>query len=158
MLEGFLQIEEDLRRKGQELAVAWRRGKAAYVLDSLCAETPLRAAALASLIQDLLGRWDPVEKRWPVGFWRALVLRSEGWLTAEEFEELGTEYRRRFGVSPPKIRPPRGRSRNQSDLKEFVEHQAGRIREALAQDEPIPRQPVGASQPTEFLRAERGAR
>ena len=44
MLEGILKVESELRRQGQELAVAWRRGKARYVLDSLSAETPARSA------------------------------------------------------------------------------------------------------------------
>ena len=70
MLEGILKVESELRRQGQELAVAWRRGNAAYVLDVLEAETPARSAVLAALIHELLTRWDPLDGRWPVGFWR----------------------------------------------------------------------------------------
>ena len=41
-MEELLKVESELRRQGQELAVAWRRGRAAYVLDALAGESPMR--------------------------------------------------------------------------------------------------------------------
>ena len=160
MLEGILKVESELRRQGQELAVAWRRGRAAYVLDSLAAETPTRSAVLASLVHELLTRWDPLDGKWPVGFWRALVLRSEGWLTGEELEELTLEYRRQFGNSPPDPAAARRCDQTSVEFKRMMEEQATRIREALEIGEPIPKttpQPVPprSNPPSEFLRARR---
>lgn len=152
MLEGILKVEADLERQGQELAVAWRRGRAAYVLDQLSGEAPLSAGLLAARIYDLLARWDPMEGKWPVSFWRAMVARSEGWLADEELEELDCQYRRRFGASPPVPVERRNLTRNPNELKRSLEDRARRIREALALDEPIPRQPFKSSSPVEYLR------
>ena len=159
MLEGILKVESELRRQGQELAVAWRRGKAAFVLDSLAAETPTRSAVLAALIHELLTRWDPLDGKWPVGFWRALVLRSEGWTTGEEIEELTALYRRQFGMSPPRLDSKRKQDRNSTEYKQLLAAQAQLIRAALDASEPIPRvaPPPSAGRPTEFLRHRRAS-
>ena len=159
MLESILKVESELRRQGQELAVAWRRGKAAYVLDSLSGETPTRSAVLASMIHELLSRWDPLDGKWPVGFWRALVLRSEGWMTGEELEELTAQYRRQFGMSPPRPDGDRKRDQNSLEFKEMLAFQARRIRQALDSGEPIPKTssppPPPPAVPNEFLRSRR---
>ena len=159
MLKGILKVESELRRQGQELAVAWRRGKAAFVLDSLGAETPSRSAVLAALIHELLTRWDPLDGKWPVGFWRALVLRSEGWMTGEELEELTVLYRRQFGMSPPCPDAKRKQDWNSAEYKQLLETQAERLRTALNAGEPIPRvaPPPPAGRPTEFLRQRRAS-
>jgi len=157
VLEGILKVESELRRQGQELAVAWRRGRASYVLNCLAAETPMRSAVLASLIHELLSRWDPIDGKWPVGFWRALVLRSEGWMTGEELEELTGLYRRKFGMSPPKL--PRGQQGLDSkEYKRALADLARCIREALDTGEPIPKVPVPPTgQPAQFLRPRRAS-
>ena len=156
MLEGILKVESELRRQGQELAVAWRRGKASFVLDSLAGETPTRSAVLAALIHELLTRWDPLDGKWPVGFWRALVLRSEGWMTGEELEELTALYKRQFGMSPPRPAADRRRDQNSAEFKQLLAQQAGLIRDALEAGEPIPKTaPPPAAQPAEFLRHRR---
>lgn len=156
MLEGVLRVESELRRQGQELAVAWRRGKASFVLDSLTRETPMRSAVLAALIQELLSRWDPLDGKWSVGFWRALVLKSEGWTTNEELDELTALYRRRFGMSPPRFEEGRSRARTSEEYKQFLEGRAQRVKEALDAGEPIPKSShVPPSRPNEFLRSRR---
>lgn len=157
MVEGILKVESELRRQGQELAVAWRRGKASFVLDSLAAEAPIRSAVLAALIHQLLTRWDPLDGKWPVGFWRALVLRSEGWMTGEELEELTALYRRQFGMSPPRRDAGRRRDQNSVEFKRLLAQQAGRIRAALDAGEPIPKAAPAAARPTEFLRHRRAS-
>lgn len=156
MLEGVLRVESELRRQGQELAVAWRRGKASFVLDSLTRETPMRSAVLAALIQELLSRWDPLDGKWSVGFWRALVLKSEGWTTNEELDELTALYRRRFGMSPPRFEEGRSRARTSEEYKQFLEGRAQRVKEALEAGAPIPKSPqVPPSRSNEFLRSKR---
>ena len=85
-------IELDIRRKSQELAVAWRKGRAAYVLDSLSAEEPLRAALIATLIHEALARWDPYDSKWPTGFRRALLARSQGSITPDELADQRREF------------------------------------------------------------------
>ena len=159
VLERVLKVESELRRQGQELAVAWRRGRASFVLESLGKETPMRSAVLASLIHELLARWDPLDGKWPVGFWRALVLKSEGWTTSEELDELTSMYRRRFGMSPPHSGGGRNRSLKSEEYKHFLAAQARQIRESLEAGEPIPKSPthIPASQPTEFLRHRRAS-
>ena len=158
MLEGVLKVESELRRQGQELAVAWRRGRASFVLESLAAETPMRSAVLSALIQELLSRWDPLDGKWSVGFWRALVLRSEGWTTSEEIDELTALYRRRFGMSPPRSAKGGKRARSSEEYKQFLESRATSIRKALDVGEPIPKSShVPASSPTEFMRSRRAA-
>jgi len=158
VLEGILKVESELRRQGQELAVAWRRGRASFVLTSLTRETPMRSAVLAALIQELLSRWDPLDGKWSVGFWRALVLKSEGWTTSEELDELTALYRRRFGMSPPRMDSGARRARTSESYKQSLEEQATRIRQALEEGEPIPKSAnVIASQPSEFLRPRRAA-
>jgi len=152
VLEGILKVEAELERQGQELAVAWRRGRAAYVLDQLSREGPLRAGLLAARIHDLLARWDPMEGKWPVSFWRAMVARSEGWVADEELEELDGKYRRRFGMSPPVPVKRWSCTRNPKELKRSLEDRAQRIQQALDLDEPIPRQAVKTSSPVEFMR------
>jgi hypothetical protein len=159
VLEGILKVESELRRQGQELAVAWRRGKARYVLDSLSAETPARSAVLASMIHELLSRWDPLDGKWPVGFWRALVLRSEGWMTGEELEELTSLYKRKFGMSPPRPEGDRRGDQTSVEFKAMLAEQARLIQEALEAGEPIARKtaPPAAMQPSPFLRPRRAA-
>ena len=76
-------IELEIRRKSQELAVAWRKGRAGFVLDSLGAEEPLRAGLIATLIHEALARWDPYDSKWPTGFRRALLTRSQGGITSK---------------------------------------------------------------------------
>jgi hypothetical protein len=147
VLEGILKVESELRRQGQELAVAWRRGKARYVLDSLSAETPARSAVLASMIHELLSRWDP------------LVLRSEGWMTGEELEELTSLYKRKFGMSPPRPEGDRRRDQTSVEFKAMLAEQARLIQEALDAGEPIAKKtaPPPAIQPSPFLRPRRAA-
>lgn len=158
MLEGVLRVESELRRQGQELAVAWRRGRASYVLDCLGMETPMRSAVLAALIQELLSRWDPLDGKWSVGFWRALVLKSEGWTTDEELDELAALYRRRFGMSPPRFDNGKRRATNSQEYKQLLENQARRLEKALDAGEPIPKSPhLPPSRPTEFLRPRRAS-
>lgn len=156
MLPGLLSVEAELERRAQELAVAWRRGRASFVLDRLCGEGSLSAALLAVRIHDLLARWDPVAGRWPVSFWRAMVARSEGWLCEEELKELDGAYRRRFGMSPPAPAAPRMRDGSTQELKRSLENRARRIQQALDLDEPIPKQPFRASEPFEFMRRRSG--
>lgn len=157
VLEGVLKVESELRRQGQELAVAWRRGRAGYVLESLSRETPMRAAVLSALVHELLSRWDPLEGKWPVGFWRALVLKSEGWTTSEEIEELTALYRRRFGMSPPTVEGGRRRSATSGEYKRYLQRRADEIAAALEAGVPIPKssQVPPASQATEFMRSRR---
>lgn len=156
VLQGLLKVEAEFERRSQELAVAWRRGRAAFVLDQLSGEGSLCAALLAIRIHDLLARWDPVEGRRPVSFWRAIVARSEGWLSEEELEELDGEYRRRFGVSPPATTAPRTHPQQTKDPRRSLEDRARRIQEALELGEPIPRQPCKGSGPVEFMRRRSG--
>ena len=160
MLEGVLKVESELRRQGQELAVAWRRGRASYVLETLGGESPMRAAVLAALIQELLSRWDPLDGKWSVGFWRALVLKSEGWTTTEEVDELTALYRRRFGMSPPTgDRASRRRVGTSQEYKTFLHDRARRIAEALEAGVPIPKSPQvpPSSEPAQFLRSRRAS-
>lgn len=156
MLEGVLKVESELRRQGQELAVAWRRGRASFVLEALSSETPMRSAVLAALIQELLSRWDPLDGKWSVGFWRALVLKSEGWTTGEELDELTALYRRRFGMSPPREDRGGGRATTSTGHKQYMEDRARRIKASLDAGEPIPKSAhIPPSQPAEFLRPRR---
>ena len=128
-------VELDIRRKSQELAVAWRKGKAAYVLDSLSHEDPLRSALIATLIHDALARWDPYDARWPNSFRHALLSRSQGKITAEEYSELEREYRRQFGASPP--RAEISNPDDQQQCKRALAFQVNRIRRALETGTPI---------------------
>ncbi len=156
VLEGILKVESELRRQGQELAVAWRRGRAAFVLKTLQEETPMRSAVLATLIQELLSRWDPLDGKWSVGFWRALVLKSEGWTTGEEIDELTALYRRRFGSSPPHSENRRGLAGDSAEHKRSLEERARCMREALDSGVPIPKSShYPTSQPSEFMRSRR---
>ena len=159
VLEGVLKVESELRRQGQELAVAWRRGRASFVLESLSQETPMRSAVLAALIQELLARWDPLDGKWSVGFWRALVLKSEGWTTTEELDELTAQYRRRFGMSPPTSEGGRRRAQTSGEYKKFLAGRARQIAEALEAGEAIPKssQVPPPSHPAEFMRSRRAA-
>lgn len=158
VLEGVLKVESELRRQGQELAVAWRRGRASFVLESLAGETAMRSAVLASLIQELLSRWDPLDGKWSVGFWRALVLKSEGWTTHEELDELTALYRRRFGMSPPRSEAGRKRAQSSQEYKQFLESCANAVKSALDAGEPIPKSSnVPPSHPTEFMRSRRAS-
>ena len=134
----FHKVEAELRRQSQELAVAWRRGRPALVLDALSRETPQRSALLAMRIYQLLARWDPVECKWPVGFWRAVLVSSEGWITSEEILELETLYRRRFGVEPPKAEQTEIWTGDSDEVKRCLESRAHQLHGALEADEPIP--------------------
>jgi hypothetical protein len=131
-------VELDIRRKSQELAVAWRKGKAAYVLDSLSREEPLRAALIATLIHEALARWDPYDSRWPNGFRHALLGRSQGKITAEEYSELEQDYRRQFGSSPP--RPRLDNPNDQQQCLKALKSQVQSIRTALETGVPIVRE------------------
>ena len=144
------QLDElESRRQGQELAVAWRKGRAAFVLDTLAAEEPLQAALVATLIYETLARWDPYDSKWPAGFRHALLVRSQGALTPDELAELEREYRRTFGSSPP---PPAGeRPVDPAQRARLASLHVERIRGALASGRPLVRErPAGAS--PRFLR------
>ena len=147
-------VELDIRRKSQEFAVAWRKGKAAYVLDSLSQEEPLRSALIATLIHEALARWDPYDSRWPNGFRHALLSRSQGRITAEEFLELAREYRRQFGSSPPRAEPQNPNDDEQ--CMQVVAFQVERIRAALETGKPIVRLRSEAS--SMFLRPQHARR
>ena len=139
------QAEElEIRRRSQELAVAWRKGRAAFVLDSLSAEEPLRAGLIGSLVHETLSRWYPYDSRWPSSFRHALLVRSQGEVTPYELAELEDEYRRRFGS-----RPPLPAEEPRSSLAMCL--QMERIGQALESGEPIvpERAPDG---PPRFLR------
>ena len=154
----FHKVEADLRRQSQELAVAWRRGRAALVLDALSKESPQRSALLAMRIYQLLARWDPIECKWPVGFWRAVLVSSEGWITSEELLELETAYRRRFGVEPPRAEQAEIWTGDSSEVKKRLEERAHLLHGALEADEPIaPTAFPPPGQSTEFLRRRKEA-
>ena len=154
----FHEIEAELRRQSQELAVAWRRGRAASVLDALSQETPHRAALLAMRIYQLLARWDPIECKWPIGFWRAILVSSEGWVTAEEIYELETLYRRRFGVDPPKSDQTEIWTGESSVVKSRLEERAQLLHSALEADEPVaPKEVPPPGESSAFLRRGREA-
>lgn len=95
------QAELKIKTRSQELAVAWGKGRAGYVLNTLSSEEPSRAALMATFIYEALARWDPCDSRFPSAFRQALLTRSQGLLTAEEYRELAAAYRRRFGRRPP---------------------------------------------------------
>ena len=154
----FHTVEAELRRQSQELAVAWRRGRAALVLDALSRETPQRSALLAMRIYQLLARWDPIECKWPVGFWRAVLVSSEGWITTEEIVELETLYRRRFGVDPPKEDQAEIWTGDSVEVKKRLEARAQVIHSALEADEPVaPSTFPPPGQSTHFLRRRKEA-
>jgi hypothetical protein len=154
----FHDVEAELRRQSQELAVAWRRGRAALVLDALSKETPQRSALLAMRIYQLLARWDPVECKWPVGFWRAVLVSSEGWITSEEILELETHYRRRFGVDPPKADQAEIWTGDSQEVKRRLEQRAHQLHGALEADEPIaPSAIPPPGQSEQFLRRRKEA-
>jgi hypothetical protein len=117
----------------------------------------MRAAVLAAQIQELLSRWDPLDGKWSVGFWRALVLKSEGWTTIEEVDELTALYRRRFGMSPPLSDGARRRASTSKEFKSFLHDRAQRIAEALEAGVPIPKsaQVPPSSHPAEFRSSRR---
>ena len=133
------QAEElEIRRRGQELAVAWRKGRAAFVLDGLAAEPPLRAALIGSLVHETLTRWDPYDTRWANSFRYALLARSRGGVTPDELDELEREYRRQFGCSPP--RPASRAAAGPGRTENAMGRQMERIRAALASGRPIVRE------------------
>ena len=142
-------IELEIRRKSQELAVAWRKGRASFVLDSLGAEEPLRAGLIATLIHEALARWDPYDSKWPTGFRRALLARSQGGITPEELAELEREYSRMFGASPPP--PPSEQPLDREQVARLIALQVQRIRQALATGRPLLRQRPSDNSPM-FLR------
>ena len=154
MTNGAQAVELDIRRKSQELAVAWRKGKAAFVLQSLGTEEPLRAALIATFIHDALARWDPYDARWPNGFRQALLLSSQGKITAEELAELERDYRRQFGVSPPDLSSAEKGGENRR--AQALMFQVRRIRTALETGEPIVRE--RGQQPEMFLRPQAARR
>jgi hypothetical protein len=131
-------VELDIRRKSQELAVAWRKGKAAFVLDTLSREEPLRAALMSTLIHEALAKWDPYDSRWPNGFRHALLSRSQGRVTAEEFLELEKEYRRQFGSSPPRVEPKN--PNDDHECMQVVRLHVQKIRAALETGRPMMRE------------------
>lgn len=102
-MAGGSQEELKIRTRAHELALAWGRGRAGYVLDGLAAEEPARAALMATFIFEALTAWDPSDSRFPSAFRQALLLRSQGLLTAEEYLELEATYRERFGKRPPEV-------------------------------------------------------
>lgn len=121
--------ELKIRTRSQELAVAWGKGRAGYVLDALAAEEPSRAALMATFIYEALSRWDPSDARFPSAFRQALLVRSQGLLTVGEYRELVAAYRRRFGKRPPEAA---------LDDAHVLMDQGRRICEALRGGEPIP--------------------
>jgi hypothetical protein len=131
-------VELEIRRKSQELAVAWRKGRAAFVLDTLSFEKPLRAALIATLIHDALARWDPYDSKWATGFRRALLTRSQGDITPDEVCELEREYSRHFGSSPPPLRPEKNPDR--ALARQAVQDRVESIRTALSTGEPMIRE------------------
>lgn len=122
------QEELKIRTRSQELAVAWGKGRAGYVLNTLSREEPSRAALMATFIFEALSRWDPSDTRFPTAFRQALLVRSQGLLTTEEYLELVAVYRRRFGKRPPSPPP--------EDACELM-NEGRRICEALERGEPI---------------------
>lgn len=125
----------EIHRKSQELAVAWSKGRAAFVLDSLGAEGPLRAALIATLVYETLARWDPYDAKFLSSFRHALFLRSQGSITPEEVVELKREYRRRFGSSPPLT--PTEETNDPQEEARWANLQLQRIRAALASGQPL---------------------
>lgn len=147
--------ELEIRRESQELAVAWRRGRAAFVLDTLEAAEPLRAALLATLIHGSLDRWAAYDSKWPDGFRHALLLRSRGCITGYELAELEREYSRKFGSGPPLQQTER--SADPARRARITAQQVRRVRDALASGQPIVRErPITAS--TLFLRPQPAGR
>ncbi|MDH3744633.1 MAG: hypothetical protein OES47_05965 [Acidobacteriota bacterium] len=142
-------VELEIRRRSRELAAAWTRGRAGFVLDSLAAEEPLRAALIATSVYDTLSHWDRYDSKWPNGFRRALLARSLGSITPDESAELERKYRRRFGSSPP--RPPAERPRDEVRTAKLMSLWAERIRVALATDKPLAHNRPGGPSPR-FLR------
>ena len=140
--------ELEIRRISQELAVAWRKGRAGFVLDSLDGEEPLRAALIATLVDETLTRWEPYDSRWPDRFRHALLLRSQGAVTPYEVAELEHEYRRSFGSTPPP--PPTGGTAERTQTETVCLH-VKRIRAALSSGRPLVRERA-ASSPPKFLR------
>jgi hypothetical protein len=128
-------VELEIRRKSQELAVAWRKGRAAFVLDNLSLETSLRGALIATLIHDALSRWDPYDSKWATGFRRALLTRSQGEITPDEICELEREYSRQFGSSPPALHVDETADRSRA--RQAVHDRIENIRTALRTGEPI---------------------
>lgn len=109
-------------------------------------------------IYQLLARWDPIECKWPVGFWRAVLVSSEGWITSEELLELETAYRRRFGVEPPKAEQAEIWTGDSSEVKKRLEERAHLLHGALEADEPIaPTAFPPPGQSAEFLRRRKEA-
>lgn len=151
MKDRFRQLDKEIRRLGYELAVAWTKGRASFVLDSLSRERPLQAALVASLVYEQLARWDPYDTKYPKSFWRALLVRSQGSITPEEVAELEGLYRRRFGSSPPRFA---GSSPRASDPYESssMEGRARQIGQALADGAPILPKRSEGSRSTGFLR------
>ena len=138
--------------------MSWRRGRARQVLEALSKESPQRSALLAMRIYQLLARWDPIECKWPVGFWRALLVSSEGWVTSEELVELDALYKRRFGVEPPKAHKTEIWTGDSNEVKKRLEERAHQIHGALEADEPIPPESMPPpDQPVEFLRRRKEA-
>ena len=136
-------VELEIRRKSQELAVAWRKGKAAFVLESLTAEEPLRAALIATLIHEALARWDPYDSKWPNGFRQALLTRSQGLITSDEIAELERAYCRQFGSSPPQMESHRSTDEVQAGRRRVLHAQ--RIQDALSSGQPLVRVRPSAS-------------
>lgn len=154
MPDCLAQNEAELERRAQELAVAWRRGRACRVLNALSQEAPATSGLLAILIHGLLSRWDPVQGELPLRFRRALIRHAAGWLTDEELAELRERYRRRFGAAPPRPATAGG----VTDPEAQQQHRLAEARElceALARDQPIARRPRPA--PPQFLRSRRAA-
>lgn len=156
MPDPFLPLEEEICRESQELTVAWRKGRAARVLDSLAKQPPLRAALVAVLVHDLLSKWDPIQGKWPRAFWRAVLARSEGCPAAEELHELRGRYRRRFGTRPPADSRLSPVPVNREAIRHSRQEQAQQIRHALAADEPLPMSRAG-SETLPLLRRRKGA-
>ena len=136
--------ELEVRRRSQELAVAWSNGRAAFVLDSLAEEEPLRAALIATFVYETLARWDPYDSKWPNAFRHALLDRARGSITHDELAELEREYGRTFGSSPPP--PPTDPPVDPAQKARIMTLQAERIRAALAAGQPLVRdRPAGVS-------------
>ena len=159
MTDHHQELENEIRKQSHLLALAWRKGHAAKVLDALAEVEPMACSLMAILIHDQLTRWSPYDCRWPMSFWRAVLDRSMMGIAGRQLQALGSEYRERFGTEPP---PIEGEGRSQHDPEESTRRvacQAETIRRALETGAPLmpPRPPERA--PDQFLRgSQEGAR
>lgn len=159
MTDHHQELENEIRKQSHLLALAWRKGHAAKVLDALAEIEPMACSLMAILIHDQLTRWSPYDCRWPMGFWRAVLDRSMMGIAGRQLEMLGSEYRERFGTEPP---PMAGEGRSQHDPEgstRRVACQAETLRRALETGAPLMPQRPPERAPDQFLRgSQEGAR